>query len=41
VTRIAETLSRGGEMGEIERVQVAEADLHDDVFREIDLDWWM
>jgi 1,4-alpha-glucan branching enzyme len=41
VTRIAEMIARGGEMGEIERVQVAEADLHDDVFREIDLEWWM
>jgi 1,4-alpha-glucan branching enzyme len=38
---IAEHLARGGAMDDLQRVQVAEADLHDSVFREIDLNWWM
>jgi 1,4-alpha-glucan branching enzyme len=39
---ISESLARGSgrELGEIERVQIAEADLHDVVFPEIDLNWW-
>ena len=39
---IAEALARGGgrELAAIERVRVEEADLHDDVFRTIDLNWW-
>jgi 1,4-alpha-glucan branching enzyme len=40
---IAEALAAGGgrELTPIERVQVDEADLHDDVFPKIDLNWWM
>ena len=34
-------MNRGGVLDEIQRVQVLEADLHDSVFREIDLNWWM
>jgi 1,4-alpha-glucan branching enzyme len=30
----------GDGMGELERVQIAEADAHDDVFANIDLEWW-
>ena len=39
---IAESLARGAgrELSEVERVQIAEADLHDVVFPEIDLNWW-
>ena len=39
---IAENLARGGgrELTPLERVQVEEADLHDVVFQEIDLNWW-
>ena len=32
---------RGRELTAIERVQIEEADLHDGVFPEIDLNWWM
>jgi hypothetical protein len=37
---IAETISAGGALGELERVQIAEADAHDDIFQDIDLEWW-
>ena len=40
-THIAEELARGNGIGEIERVQLAEMDLHDSVFPNIDLNWWM
>ena len=41
-TRIAEEhLAKGTPLGEVERVQVQEMDLHDGVFPEIDLNWWM
>ena len=38
---IAEDAARGRPMDEIQQVQVREADLHDSIFREIDLNWWM
>ena len=37
---IAETAAKGGKAGELEVVQIAEADAHDDIFAEIDLEWW-
>jgi 1,4-alpha-glucan branching enzyme len=37
---IAETVASGGAVGELEAVQIAEADAHDDIFAEIDLEWW-
>ncbi|HLL88185.1 MAG TPA: 1,4-alpha-glucan branching protein domain-containing protein [Tepidisphaeraceae bacterium] len=40
-TTIAEKLAKGGQMDDVERVQVAEMDAHDSVFPQIDLDWWM
>ena len=39
--RIAESLSRGEPMNELDKVEVANADAHDDIFRDIDLNWWM
>jgi 1,4-alpha-glucan branching enzyme len=41
MTRIAEELAAGRQTGARERVQIEEVDLHDDVFAEIDLNWWM
>jgi 1,4-alpha-glucan branching enzyme len=41
MTAIAERVAGGGRLDELQRVQVQEADLHDSVFREIDLSWWM
>lgn len=38
---IAEDLTRGRPATQIQQAQVAEADLHDSVFGEIDLGWWM
>ncbi len=38
---IIESVAAGKEMSELERVEVADADAHDDIFREIDLNWWM
>jgi 1,4-alpha-glucan branching enzyme len=37
---IAETVSAGGAVGDLERVQIAEADAHDDIFADINLEWW-
>lgn len=41
MTLLAEKLAAGRELDEIEKVQVQETDLHDSVFKEIDLSWWM
>ena len=38
---IAEHLGNSGQLSELQKVEVADADLHDDIFREIDLNWWM
>ena len=38
---IADHVNRGGAPDELQRVQVLEADLHDSIFHEIDLNWWM
>lgn len=37
---IAELVAGGHGVGELETIQIAEADAHDDIFPEIDLDWW-
>jgi 1,4-alpha-glucan branching enzyme len=37
---IAQTVAAGGAVGALEGVQIAEADAHDDIFAEIDLEWW-
>jgi 1,4-alpha-glucan branching enzyme len=37
---IAHTIAGGDSIGELENVQVMEADAHDDIFPEIDLEWW-
>jgi len=41
MTNIAEAISGGRPMTHVEEVEVAETDLHDSVFKEIDLGWWM
>jgi 1,4-alpha-glucan branching enzyme len=41
LTQIAEAISRGEELTELQNVQIAEAALHDEIFAEIDLEWWM
>ena len=41
VATSAELLSAGQELGPVEQVEVAEAELHDVIFPEIDLEWWM
>lgn len=41
MTHIAEQVARGQPVGEVERSEIAETDLHDSVFQEIDLEWWM
>ncbi len=38
---IAEKLAAGGEPNEVEQVEIRETDLHDSIFAEIDLEWWM
>jgi 1,4-alpha-glucan branching enzyme len=40
-TLIAESIAGGREMTPLEKVQLEETDLHDSVFRDIDLNWWM
>ena len=40
LTGIAEVLASGASLGEIEKVEVDEADLHDSIFKEIKLEWW-
>jgi 1,4-alpha-glucan branching enzyme len=37
---IAETLAAGRTPSELENIQIAEADAHDNIFAEIDLEWW-
>ena len=38
---IAEHVAAGNELTEIQKAELAEMDLHDSIFREIDLNWWM
>ncbi|MGF1633292.1 MAG: 1,4-alpha-glucan branching protein domain-containing protein [Phycisphaerae bacterium] len=41
LTRIAEKVAGGHELAELDKIQVAEADAHDNIFPDIDLNWWM
>ena len=38
---IVEHLDEGGELDEVQKAEIAEADVHDDIFQDIDLNWWM
>lgn len=38
---IAQALSFGHKASAVQRTEIAEAEAHDSVFREIDLDWWV
>ncbi|HMO25993.1 MAG TPA: DUF1957 domain-containing protein [Tepidisphaeraceae bacterium] len=38
---IAENIAAGHELTELEKVQIAEIDAHDSIFKEIDLNWWV
>ena len=40
MTAIAASLSAGNPLDSLQEVQIAEADAHDDIFAEIDLNWW-
>jgi len=40
LTAIAESLAAGRAVDGLQQIQIAEADAHDDVFKEIDLGWW-
>ncbi len=40
MARIAGRVAAGTPLGPVEQAEVAEVDAHDDVFAEIDLDWW-
>jgi 1,4-alpha-glucan branching enzyme len=37
---IASNAAAGRALGDLENVQIAEADAHDNIFQEIDLEWW-
>ncbi|NLX06574.1 MAG: DUF1957 domain-containing protein [Phycisphaerae bacterium] len=39
--QIAEDLGRGGQVTELQKAELADMDAHDDIFSEIDLNWWM
>ena len=41
LANLAERLGKGGQMTELDRVDVAEIDAHDNIFQEIDLGWWI
>ncbi|HEX8522709.1 MAG TPA: 1,4-alpha-glucan branching protein domain-containing protein [Tepidisphaeraceae bacterium] len=38
---IAEKIAAGGELTDVEKVEIQETDLHDSVFPDIDLNWWV
>jgi 1,4-alpha-glucan branching enzyme len=38
---IAENVAAGKPLTELEKIQIAELDAHDSVFKEIDLNWWL
>ena len=40
MTAIAESVAAGREIDRLQQVQIDEADAHDDIFAEIDLNWW-
>jgi len=37
---IADSVSAGGAINPLEKIQIIEADAHDDIFAQIDLEWW-
>jgi 1,4-alpha-glucan branching enzyme len=39
--RIAESVSDGHELSDLDKVEVANADAHDVIFQDIDLNWWL
>lgn len=41
LTNLAERLGDGEEMTDLDRIDLAEIDAHDNIFAEIDLNWWM
>jgi 1,4-alpha-glucan branching enzyme len=41
LTDLAERLAAGGQIDELAKIEIAEADTHDSVFPDIDLNWWM
>ncbi|MGH7214849.1 MAG: 1,4-alpha-glucan branching protein domain-containing protein, partial [Tepidisphaeraceae bacterium] len=41
MTLAAEEVARDGTLSELRKVEVAEVDVHDSIFRQIDLKWWM
>jgi 1,4-alpha-glucan branching enzyme len=41
MTLIAEHLATGRELSDLERTQIQEADTHDNIFPEIELEWWL
>jgi 1,4-alpha-glucan branching enzyme len=41
LTRIAEHLAAGRELSPLQKVEIEEADAHDSIFQDIDLNWWM
>ena len=40
LTTIAETLATGAPLGAIEKSETDEADLHDSIFVDVNLEWW-
>ncbi|HET6251365.1 MAG TPA: 1,4-alpha-glucan branching protein domain-containing protein [Tepidisphaeraceae bacterium] len=40
MTAIAESVAAGAPINRLQQVQIDEADAHDDIFAEIDLEWW-
>ena len=41
MTRLAEKVAEGKTLSEIEQAEIKEADLHDSIFPDIDLNWWL
>ncbi len=40
-TRMAELVAEGTPLTDVQKVEIADMDAHDVIFREIDLNWWM
>jgi len=41
VINMAEELARDGALSDLRKVELAEIDAHDNIFQQIDLNWWM
>jgi 1,4-alpha-glucan branching enzyme len=41
MTNLAEKVANGGELDEVDQSEIREVDLHDSVFKDVDLNWWM